>query len=538
MATPGPPQPRARLVAAVGVALLTLAALEGAWSLSGHGSLFRRVRQVVSGGDHTGDLSTAGWMPLADLERERATVTSQGLYRTHPDPRVGYALRADAELAIHDVPFRTDDLGLRRRPDDGEPEPEDALRVVILGASLPFGMALPDDQVMAHVLEGLLDERRAPDAPPVLCRTVAAPRWNHRNAVSFLLDHWDALRPDIVVYMPVDNDASDTLVVDGSGHRRSWPDPFSRHPGIAISDDLTVQLLSYASARLQSQGLPPLHDVAGALALRSDVGAESVRRHDDAVASLVTLARHAERHSAELLVLRYQISERMDVLFERVQRRGLQPEVLALFADVPAGMTLGFDPHANAETHQAMAALIAARLVERGWVTLAEGQALPPASGLPAEHLSPPFDWEPLTDRARGARKRSRQRLLSVIEPETGTGLAQVYGGLEPEGLVGQGVLVLLGVEGPRLELRLSPLPEREDLYPLEVVVRAGNARLGELTIEAGAPAEASFELPEGLQGKASVDVELRAGHWGVVTSHGRALPASFQLERLACPAQ
>jgi hypothetical protein len=38
-----------------------------------------------------------------------------GLYRPYPHTHVGYVLRADAELAIHDGEIRSDAMGLRRR---------------------------------------------------------------------------------------------------------------------------------------------------------------------------------------------------------------------------------------------------------------------------------------------------------------------------------------------------------------------------------------------------------------------------------------
>ncbi|MFT7463871.1 MAG: hypothetical protein ACI9EF_002219 [Pseudohongiellaceae bacterium] len=194
-------------------------------------------------------------------------------------------LRTDVDLSMYDVPFRTDALGLRCRPGtrNSKKEPEDALRIVVVGASIPFGIALEAEQVTAHILERLLQERSLPSAGvdaggrarPIVCRTVAVPRWGHRNAVSFLLDHWDELRPDIVIYMPVGNDTSDTLIVDESEHRRDWPDSLSRYPKITVSDNATVQLLSYADLLHRTRGDALPGEIVGAHALRADLGQES-----------------------------------------------------------------------------------------------------------------------------------------------------------------------------------------------------------------------------------------------------------------------
>ena len=65
---------------------------------------------------------------------------------------------------------------------------------------------------MANRLEELLTATRGRRRGPCR-RTVAMGRWNCRNAVSFLLDHFDELRPDVVVYVHLPERAV------GHGHR-------------------------------------------------------------------------------------------------------------------------------------------------------------------------------------------------------------------------------------------------------------------------------------------------------------------------------
>ncbi|HTE05439.1 MAG TPA: hypothetical protein VK824_04515, partial [Planctomycetota bacterium] len=137
-----------------------------------------------------------------------AAAPAEGVYRVHPDPLVGYTLRLSRQLAVFDAPVHSDALGLRTTP--GPPPAPDAPRVAILGDSVAFGYGLRGEETIAARLGVLLGASRGPGEPPVACRTVAMPGWNHANAVHFLLDHLDALAPDIVVYVPVGNDLLDT----------------------------------------------------------------------------------------------------------------------------------------------------------------------------------------------------------------------------------------------------------------------------------------------------------------------------------------
>lgn len=523
---------RARVVAALGLSLLLLLAVEGLQSLAGRGSFFGRLRQTLAG--DADELAVPGtrWRPLSDAERQSASSLSPGLYQAHADPRVAYTLRAEDELAIYDARVRTDALGLRRRGslDEALPE-EDVLRVVLLGASIPFGFGVTDEQAPAQVLERLFAERRSPGSPRVICRTVAVPRWGHRNAVAFLLDHREELQPDIVIYMPVGNDISDTGSVDQSGHLRPWPDMSSRHVGITISDNAVVQSLIDASVRLRELGDVPSLEFAGASALRTGLGPESVRRYEDAVSSVEQL----ESKFSRLLVVRYRHNEQTTLLLDHAARRGLRPETMTLFGNVTPRMTLGHDPHPSAETQATLAMLIAERLVALGWVEIAPEPALPELSGAAAEQLAPALDGAALAAQAEQARQLNRALLRPVIEPGTGEGLFQVYGGIGPGGLVGPGLLAMLGLEGERLELVLQPLPERPGLYPFDVVVRANGELLGRMTLGPTTPVRVQFELPASLSEEELADIELRAEHWGVVSIMGRSLPASFRLLRMAC---
>jgi hypothetical protein len=71
----GPVNHRARLLGSLVLGLLLLGAFEAVYSLSGRGSLYRQLRHAMGdAGEST--LVNAGWMPLSDLERQRAAVSS------------------------------------------------------------------------------------------------------------------------------------------------------------------------------------------------------------------------------------------------------------------------------------------------------------------------------------------------------------------------------------------------------------------------------------------------------------------------------
>src|SRR5262245_57323580 len=118
-----------RLLAALLVAAVTLLAFEGAVSAAGRGSFLRSLPRLWNGGAD----ADAG-RPLSDEERRRAAAENPGIWRAHPDPRVGYVLRSRSDLAVGEGTIRSDGLGLRQRA--GPPMPSDALRVAVLGASI------------------------------------------------------------------------------------------------------------------------------------------------------------------------------------------------------------------------------------------------------------------------------------------------------------------------------------------------------------------------------------------------------------------
>ncbi|MHC5212597.1 MAG: hypothetical protein ACYTG2_17935, partial [Planctomycetota bacterium] len=221
------------------------------------------------------------------------------LYTVHDDPLVGYVLWPDTDLAIYEGRIRSDSLGLRRRP--GGPPPADALRVVVLGDSVAFGLGVNDDEVLAARLERALEAARGPDARPVVCRTVAIPSWNHRSAAAFLSDHWDALDPDIVLYLPCRNDVYDIDSAYPSGLRRVMPDPSAADPWLNVSVRSNLE----GQARRLAQGddaTLTIHEL-GTLATNADLSPESTRRLDENADTIAALAERLAARDCRLLLV-------------------------------------------------------------------------------------------------------------------------------------------------------------------------------------------------------------------------------------------
>jgi hypothetical protein len=514
-----------RLLLAPLLAAATLLALEGALSLARRPSLVHSLPRLWGAA-----APDEAWRPLSDEERRRAAAENPGIWRAHPDPRVGYVLRTRSELAVRDGQIRSDGLGLRRRP--GEPR-EGALRIAVMGASIPFGYGLDDDEVLAHRLELALDAARGPDARPVLCRTVAMGRWNVRNAVSFLLDHLPELRPDLVLFMPFENDLSDTDQVDETGHRRAAPDPASSDPWLSIrSDDLLA--LTHRLQDAHKLGLvATTFGEIGPDALTSDIAPESTRRYDENAALLLHLRDELSARGTRFVYLVYDEEPHTWHLLRRLLAAAPDLQVIPLLRNVLPEFTLGYDPHPSARTIDVLAGWVAQDLLRLGLLDPGAGRPLPETPPEYAALRAQARGREEVEALSRAARDEALRILQPVIDFRDGRGLRQILGGVSPQATSGPRLLALLARRAT-LVVELAPLADRPDLYPLRVQVLADGAPLGELLLASDGPASARFPLPPGGP---CVEVKLAAEDW-VVSVFGDwevTEAAAYRPQRLAC---
>jgi hypothetical protein len=461
---------------------------------------------------------------------------------------VGFCLKPNSEVDVFGVKVHSDSLGLRARPAateaDGAQDTLDGssalepLRVHVLGDSVAFGWGVEDEEALAHRLELHLNAVRPAGSRPVVCQTVAIPGWNHRNAVHFLLDHWDALPADIVLYMPIDNDLANGYGVAETGHRREKPDIATSEPFLTVSADQRHYVVLDLISRLEAQGGTESRsqDELGSRVLQADLSEESTRRLDENAADIRLLADLLEQRGSRMMLLQHSEQPYFWHLWSRLAADGGPPiPVLNLLRfDPERRFTLPSNWHPNAKTLDVIALWCAEALLEQGLVP-GGAEAIARLPAVPAEYVDArapkraPTDWA-----SRSARSRStdRSQLLSRVDSETGEGLRQVYGGLQAGQLAARQVLALLACpgDGAELVLNLEPIQERPDLLPLRLAVESDGQEVGSLLLEEGGPGEWVFALPDHGEDPCEHEIRLVAER-DVVTSYaGRQRMGSYVL--------
>lgn len=461
-----------------------------------------------------------------ELEREQAVAAraTLGPYRVAEDPLVGFTLKLESELALDwaglRARVRSDALGLRAR---GAPAPESAVRVVVLGDELAFGLGLQEDESLAAVLERLLAPRLGGRA--LVCTTVALPGWNGRNALRFLLDHLAELDPELVLYVPGADDLADAFGVDEAGHLRAAPDPSVPEPLLEVRG--TVPELG---ARLAA-----LSGTAGARLGPEVLSAGSSASSRLRLALLAQALRHAstrlERTGARLVLAFLEASVLRRELLAELAREGPELPQIALFEALRPEDLQASTRQPTAATTALLAQWIAEAVGARGWLTGLEPSAAAASTPSPerrATELAPAAALE----ESRARRAAFAAELEARLVPAEFAALRQVYGGLGPDDTLGARFAAVLR-PGARLRVRLEPLAACADLYPLEVRVRAGEHVLGSVFVPAEGVGEAVFELPPS-DAQAALEVRLEPRDWGVIERGGPSFVAAAHLRELA----
>ncbi|MCB9899608.1 MAG: SGNH/GDSL hydrolase family protein [Planctomycetes bacterium] len=440
-------------------------------------------------------------------------------------------------MTIVGAPVHTDDLGMRVRPEArgsaptaDRPAGDDPLRVVVLGDSVAFGFGLRDDETLACRLEELLAAALPERA--VECRTVAVPGWNHRNAVSFLLDHLDRYPADLVLYMPIGNDLVDGYSVRESGFRREIADVAAADPWLGVSADRSERFLVEVARRLRRSGAELLRDDAGSACLNADLTPESSRRYDENARSIVLLHDVLARRGTRLALLQFAEEPYTWILWTRLVDAGLELPVLPLFVAIPVDLQQPTDPHPSAEGQRVMAAWTLRSLASLGLVAGLSPDALVDDPTLASHDAvrAPPRDaaaWRALADEARAAAARG---VRPDFDLRTGRGAFQVLGGVNPDGSFDAHGLLVLRRAGDVLSVELDALEGRPDLDGLEVLVEVARRPVGRVTLSGDGPTTARFDVPPGLPRDAPVEVAFVAGRAVVTEFAGRAQMASFRL--------
>jgi len=514
-----------RLGLFVSVLVATLLLLEGGASLLTGRSLFR-PRPLASPGGRAVKLGT-------DTERRSAALAGTGELRGHVDPLVGIMLRTGEGQPTLNATASIGPDGVRSR---SAPLPDKvAQHIVILGDSVAFGHGVNDDETLAHQLEQLLAQVRGPEALPVVATTVAVPGWNHRNAVHFLIDHLRQLDPDIVVYLPVTNDLTDTFGVTEGGHRALLPDPAEPDPWLSVHDEPLLAYIEHAVAAARARGvtLDLGDDAAGPQALLADLSAESQRRYDDAAGSIELLHRILERVDARLLLAYPEENAYGWTLRARLAEAAVEVPSVSLYTSIPSAYRLVGDSHPSATGLSFMARWIAEDLLQRGWVEAGAEWPMPPIPAGAAQHHAAEPEPAQVRDRARLAASVARDSLQPTIDLEQGRGLHQIYGGLNQDGTLSSAFAAVLA-PGETVEVTLAPLVDLPQIYPLQVTVSLDGAMVGELTVPAVGQSRGVFSRPAGADAGAPLEIKLSPELWGVTQAFGRSQVASCRLLSLA----
>jgi hypothetical protein len=462
-----------------------------------------------------------------DEDRAAAAARSEGPFRVPDDALVAYTLKTKSTLTYTEgkVSMRlvTDELGLRARP--GAPPAADALRILVLGDSVAFGFGLDDADTLAAQLEKLLT---APLGGRVACYTVAVPSWNARNAWRFLLDHLASLRPDIVLYLPVDNDLEDSYGVTEAGQRRAAEDPASAQPLLHVRP--VRALVTLRSRELRAAGDDPEQRL-GPGVIGARLSTLSRERYADMARTIQAGVQRLERVHARCALVAYEQSEFHRELRAELLRAGAAPVEIPLLNELLRDDTLEIDPHPSAATVTAFARWIAASLFELGWLPGGGRASLPEVEERYAGRRARSLGAEEAEDWSRARHARLEAELQARISTETLQGILQVYGGLNLDGTLEAQCAVVLP-RGRTLGVRLAPLAAPPDLYPLEVRVFANERALGSLSVRAGEECTARFELgPE--EAAAPFEVRLEAHDWALVTVRGKTWLAAARLVEL-----
>lgn len=475
-----------------------------------------------------------------EAERIAAAARVPGHYRVHVDPRVGFTTKASSRLEMLGVEVETDDLGMRVRP--GPPAAADAIRIVLLGDSIAFGLGLRGDQVIGHVLEELLRDVRGAGARQVCVSTVATPGWNHRNATAFLGDHMNRYRPDLVVFLPVDNDLGDTYGVTEAGHRRAAHDGFAPSPGLQLyadgADGAEVLILNL-SERIARGEIDRISAAElGPSVLRSDLTPESSIRFDAMAAELLDLHDRLVGTGGRLVLLPYDDDPFHLHLRARLVRAGASIPVVPGLDEPAAEDTLGFNAHPNPATARALAIWLAEELLELGLIDPVEDIGLPAVPADVAGRRAPRIQDHEVPSRAAQLRSAARRQLSRRIETATGRGLLQVFGGLSREARIGSEFLAVLPAGADSAELTVQAIADRPDLYPLDLTIEVDGRWASTVTLDGVTDqgiARHRFPLQSGADG-APHEIRIRAHRLAVVDESGRSVLASCQFHSLRTP--
>lgn len=527
----------ARLTVVVVALVIGTLVFEGLYSTFRGQSLLRPwfTRQELGLNVGTGlDL----WPEMTDEQKARFTTVSPGALAWDEDPGVGARLKPHL-TQHHSRPARTDGYGMRVRTG---PKPRaGATRVVILGDSVAFSQAVPDDRTFGTQVELALAATMEKDRPPPVVHTVACPGWNFRSQRRYLKNHMDRLDPSVVVHIPVENDLDDTFGVSEQGWRLHL-DPSVGLGRLSIYHQDYVKFVQKTWKRL-AEDVKRRYLDAGRRAvaenvLVTNITPESRRRWHRIMSELRAFDQRLKAQGRHLLVC-FLVRDRWSDMYTTLAAEAVPDlKVHFIFKSMSKGDAVPGDGHPGPKPITAASRRIAELIIERKWIDGAGARPLPGIDPDFADRYAGSVDILALRDSVSDFRRRHQKLIGRRLDLVTGEGIHQVYGGFDHDGTIGRMAMLALRNEGGTLlDVRLLRRRWSSAVYPLTLAVRVGSRLVGPLSVPPppedvvdGDDLFTTLTFDVGSIEGEFVDVTLYPSEWVAEKSRQRTRLASVQV--------
>ncbi len=458
---------------------------------------------------------------LAD-DRDRAELQNflqsqvGGIHDTVPDPEIGRVLQRNVTKPFGGVEVRTNNAGMRDDRAYG-PKAEGTFRIIVLGDSFAFGHEGLEEDRVGEQLEALLRAHATvPGDLEVEVLTIAQGSWTGVNETAYMVSHFTAYDPDLVIALLVPNDLDDTQGVRGFG---------------AVTNSFSPEYRDDGSTFF-SLGNPAHYGFRTISLLYGGLGPESIRRWNKVFSGFARLERVVEAVDARLLLTVFDpyasiadwnpMSLWRDLVIEHYDGAQLTSPLLFVDPYLEPDSIVGVHP--NRRGHATLATHYAHALEALGWIDV---QADAP---LPVAHPGMSMDMRHAADADRIRRLRAGwvdahlRPQLDFTRIDRAAAMS-IYAGALPDGewisAARRMVFLLARPEAAHsIEVRVV-VPERPELYPftLDVSVQGYPAGRFELA-DVGQAGEHTWRapLPGELPASGALEVELRAhSHWSTI---------------------
>jgi hypothetical protein len=219
---------------------------------------------------------------VAWLARESA-----GIWDSHNDPDVGRVLlpRLAGHVTEGQITVDSNLFGMREHP-YALPKPAGLLRVVVLGASLVYGLGCPAEERLGVHLERFLRTRAGGPEPALEVLHIAIGGWNLVAECAYLRRQLALLQPDLVLHVSAHNALDDVEGARGFGGKGRFTNRFRERTDVTLT--------TLAGARLGMIGYSPL---------TWGLEYEGRERYAEARARLAELVRLVEQQGGRYLML-------------------------------------------------------------------------------------------------------------------------------------------------------------------------------------------------------------------------------------------